>query len=327
MAGIVTLPSQRQGFDSAKNLLVIPTNDSATVYLVAGQDLDVSVDPPPRLVSVTAGTGDDKAAHDRGLDSWTDAQHIRKIVLKTNANKGTARLVARTSEGNDFIAPLTIHVVANKEARRVADKGEIEPALRTELQRLPLRQAVIRVAEDQLHSRVGTNAQGISLYHLPAGYGTLWCGAFADWCWDQACIAKDVPNPFGGSIEPLLSPQKAIHGGMGESTPGQLLQYAGWDPMVPFAQQKDRGPQDLRENGHGGHSVQPADIAPWRSGGATDFKHVSFVGAVDGTTFSDSNGNAYDAGTGSALAYIAGHDMLTKQADRSYTTFSLHVIL
>ena len=259
MAGIVTLPNQRQGFDSAKNLLVIPTNDSATVHLVAGPELDVSVEPPD-LVSVTAGTGDDKSAHNRGLDGWTNAQHLRKIVLRTGVNKGTAKLMARTSEGRDFIAPLTLYVVENKEARRVADKGEIEPALRTELQRLPLRQAVIRVAEDQLHSRVVTNAQGIALYHLPKGYGSLWCGAFAYWCWDQACIAKGVGNPFGGSIEPLLSPQKAIHWGMGESTPGQLLQYAGWDPMVTIANQKARGPQELRENGYGGHYVQPADI-------------------------------------------------------------------
>ena len=44
--------------------------------------------------------------------------------------------------------------------------------------------------------------------------------------------------------------------------------------------------------------------------------------SVDGTNFSEYNGNAYDAGTGSALAYIEGHNMLTKQADKSYKTFS-----
>lgn len=323
MAGIMMFPNQSGGFDSANNLLVIPTYDSAAVYLVAGADLAVSV-LDPDLVAVTAGTGDDKSAHNRaGVDEWTNAQSIRRITLKTNGAKGTTKLVARTAAGADFIAPLTIYVVANKEARRTADKGEIEPALRVELQKLPLRQAVLRVAEDQLHSRVTTNAQGIALYHLPEGYGTLWCGAFAYWCWDQACIAKGVANPFGSSIEPLLSPQKAIHWGMNKTTPGQLLQYEGWDPMVVRSKQSE--PQELRENGYGGQFVQPGDIALWRSAHATDFKHVSFVASVSGSTFSDYNGNAYDAGSGSALALIGGHDIKKKLADNSYKTFFLHL--
>lgn len=324
MAGITTLPNQAQGFDSGRNQLVIPTNDSATVYLVAGAGLAVSVEDPS-LVTVAAGSGDDKSAHNRGLDSWSNAQHLRKIVIRTMGQTGFTRLVAKTEEGYDFIAPLSIYVVQNKEARRAASKGQIEPKLKAELEKLPLRQAVIRIAQDQLHSRVVTNAQGIALYNLPEGYGTLWCGAFAYWCWDQACLAKGVANPFGSSCEPLLSPQKAIHWGMQASTPGQLLQYEGVDPMVAI---KMRGPpQQLRENGYNGHFIEPADIALWRSGSQYQFKHVSFVGEVSGTTFSDYNGNAYDAGTGSALAFITGHDMTKKQSDGSYKTFFLHVVV
>lgn len=322
MAGITTLPNQSQGFDSARNQLVLPVNSSATVYLVAGSGLTVSVGDTD-LVRFTAGAGDDKGAHNRGLDTWSNAQELRKIVIRSGSKTGATLLYAKTEQGYDFIAPLKIYVVMNAEARRAADKGEIEPELRAELQKLSLRQAVLRIADDQLHSRVVTNDQGIRLYHLPEGYGRLWCGAFAYWCWDQACLAKGVPNPFGKSCEPLLSPQKAIHWGMQPGTPGQLLQYEGVDPMVPL--KKQGPPQQLRMNGYNNNWLEPGDIALWRSGSQYQFKHVSFVAKVKGTMFDDYNGNAYDAGTGSALAYIRDHDMTTKQPDGSYRVFFLHV--
>jgi hypothetical protein len=324
MAGIVTLPNQAQGFDSARNTLVIPTGDRATVHLVAGSGLQVSTDDP-YLITVTAGEGDDASAHNRGLDGWSNSQELRKIVIKTGQETGSAKLFATTAEGYDFIAPLTIYVVRNKEARRAADKGEIEHDLKAEIQMMSLRQAVLRIAQDQLHSRVVTNAQGCSLYHLDPRDGTLWCGAFAYWCWDQACIAHGVGNPFGSSNNPLLSPQKAIQWGMKDTTPGQLLQYEGVDPMVAINM---RGPpQELRENGYQGCYVEPGDIALWRGGSQYSFKHVSRVAEVSGTSFSDYNGNAYDAGSGSALAYIDGHDMSRKQPDGSYKTFFLHVLV
>jgi hypothetical protein len=234
---------------------------------------------------------------------------------------GSAKLLARDISNNDQILPLDIFVVADSNSRRVTDNIGIEPTLQKELEQLSLRQAVLRIAEDQLYSNVKTNQQGCTLYHLDPRNGTLWCGAFAYWCWQQAALAKKMPNPFN-TQDVLLSPQKVINWGMQDNTPGQLLQYKGPNPMTM------KGPsQELREIGYNGYYVEPGDIACWREGHAMGFKHVSLVEKVDGRTFVDLNGNAYDAGSGSALARISHDDIGRKLADGSYKCFFLHVLV
>ncbi|WP_156971056.1 hypothetical protein [Beijerinckia mobilis] len=109
--------------------------------------------------------------------------------------------------GRDWIAPLTIRVVSNQQNRQVgASAGEVSPQLRVELQRLSLRDAVIRIAEDQMHSAIATQSDGFGVYNIDAKFN--WCGAFAYWCWQQACAIKSVPNPFGSNGGVLWSPHK-----------------------------------------------------------------------------------------------------------------------
>jgi hypothetical protein len=322
MPHIMAFPNDSGGFDRERNQFVMPKNKTSYLYLVAGDGLKVSVDPPA-IISASCKEEDEKAAHNRpGLSAFENSVTIRKITLTSGSAEGRTLLRARNEEDNDWIKPLDVFVVADAYARRAGDA--IEPTLRAELERLPLRQAVIRVAHDQMTSRVRTNEEGIVLYRLPKEYGKLWCGAFAYWCWNQAAAAKKVANPFGGSSEPLLSPQKAIHWGMQSSTPGQLLQYAGPDPMVKAGTVP---PQELREIGYQGCYVEPGDIALWREGNWAGFKHVSFVESVSGSTFVDLNGNAYDAGSGSALARIAHPDMGRKLPDGSYKVFFLHLTI
>ena len=86
---------------------------------------------------------------------------------------------AKTGAGADWVAPVTVYVVRDAYGRRVGTNGDVEDHMRCELSKLSLREAAIRVARDQLASRVRTNEQGQSLYNLPKGYGGLWCGAFA----------------------------------------------------------------------------------------------------------------------------------------------------
>ncbi|HEY5707732.1 MAG TPA: CHAP domain-containing protein [Terrimicrobiaceae bacterium] len=321
MPHLFKLPNDAGGFDRTRNLFVMPQNSVSTFYLIAGQDLTVDSSDKSTF-TVNGQSGDDTGAHKMaGLSDWEKAQHIRKLVLKSGSKTGDAKLLARDSGNNDQILPLDVFVVADSNARRVTDSVGIEPTLKMKLEELSLRQAVLRIAEDQLYSNVKTNQQGCTLYHLDSRSGTLWCGAFAYWCWQQAALVKKVANPFDKQ-DHLLSPQKAINWGMRDDSPGQLLQYKGPNPMTMKG-----ASQELREIGYNGYSVEPGDIACWRQGHSMGFKHVSLVEKVNGKTFVDLNGNAYDAGSGSALARISHDDMGRKLPDGSYKCFFLHVLI
>ncbi len=318
MAHLFKFPNDSGGFDKDRNLFVMPQNDSAAFYLIAGENLNVDV-APKNILDVSSQAKDEKSVHGKaGLSGWENSQNIRTIKITSGNATGRAKLVARDSSNRDQIAPLDIFVVEDKAARRVADNGRIEQSLKVELEKLSLRQAVIRIAYDQITSRVKTNKQGIELYKLPEP-NKLWCGAFAHWCWQQAALVKKTGNPFGTNNDSLLSPQKAIHYGMNPATPTQLLQYKGPNPMTMRGE-----PQELREIGWEGNFVEPGDIALWREGHAMGFKHVSFVEEVSGKTFTDLNGNAYDAGSGSALARISHDNINKKLLDGSYKCFFLH---
>lgn len=320
MAHFYCFPNESGGWNRDRNELVIPLNSSIKMYLVAGSGLSVETDGG--IITVNAGLDDDKAVHKKaGLSSWEQSQNIRPVTIQAHGSWGSCKLRAKNSAGGDWVAPVTVYVVRDPYGRRVGTNGDVEDDMRRELGKLGLREAAIRVARDQLSSRVRTNEQGQSLYNLPKGYGGLWCGAFAFWCWEQAAKAKGVNNPFGNSCEALLSPQKAIHWGMREDTPSQLLQYSGFNPMTMKAQ------QELRENGYQGHFVSPGDIALWRINNAAGFKHVSMVSSVSGSQFTDLNGNAYDAGSGSALAELDHDDMRKKLSDGSYKCFFLHMTI
>ncbi len=321
MAHLFKSPNDSAGFDRDRNLFVMPQNRVATFYLIAGQNLMIDSSDKSIFTVNAQLEGDKGAPKIGGLSTWEKDQHIRKLEVKSGSKMGSAKLLAQDASNNDQILPLDIFVVADSNSRRVTDNIGIEPTLQRELEKISLRQAVLRIAEDQLYSNVKTNQQGCTLYRLDPRNGTLWCGAFAYWCWRQAAFAKKVPNPFD-TQDALLSPQKVINWGMRADTPGQLLQYKGPNPMTM------KGPsQELREIGYNGHYVEPGDIACWREGHSMGFKHVSLVEKVDGKTFVDLNGNAYDAGSGSVLARISHDDIGRKLADGSYKCFFLHVLV
>ncbi len=259
------------GYDEARearNLQILPINQRTTFYLVAGDGLEVGIDDP-EYVSVVAGDGDDKNAHkSTQLTAWEKEQFIRKIVL-TGIAAGSTTLRARLN-GADWIMPTTISVVSDQNWRQVSKAGgQATSEMLRELQRLPLRQAVLRIAEDQMHSSVSSRSDGFGVYHSNASYD--WCGAFAHWCWSQAAAIQHVSNPFGADSNVLLSPQKAIDWAMRDDTPGQLLRYKGINPMT------GKGLQEYREIGYNGYELEPADIVLLREGNATGWKHVCMI--------------------------------------------------
>lgn len=280
------------GFDPARNLQVLPVGRRTTFYLVAGSDLEVTLDDESGA-TLTVGAGDDKAAHkSTGLTGWESSQQLRKIVVSAKV-AGRETVLRALRNGSDWAQPITIRVVSDQDWRQCGKAtAEVTPSLRLELQQLPLRDAVLRIAEDQMNSAIARGS-GFGVYHPNPEYN--WCGAFVHWCWRQAAAIKGVTNPVGPDSNVLLSPQKAIHWAMRPETPAQLLRYEGTDPMT------GTGTQEYREIGYNGYQLERGDVVLLREGGANGWKHVCMVDSVSGTTVGTMNGNQ---GTGNAIKLV-----------------------
>ena len=269
------------GFDSSRNLQILPVAKRTRFYLVAGADLDVFVDDES-CAELAGGGGDDAKAHgDRALSGWEKSQVIRTLTV-TGKSPGSTVLHAKLN-GNDWIAPLTIRVMTDASCRQVGRAvAQVTPELRVEIQGLELREAVMRVAEDQMNSAI-SQTSGFGVYDMDA---TLdWCGGFAYWCWNQACAIQGQENPFGSSSTVLWSPQRAIHWAMQETTPAQLLRYKGISPM------DGKGRQEYREIGWNGYELRRGDVVLLREGHAAGWKHVCMVHSVDGRSIVTIDGN------------------------------------
>ena len=279
--------SSQVGYDGDRNLQVMSVNKRTTFYLVAGAGLKVFTDDEDIAVASTGGSDNANAHKDKSLSEWENDQVIRLITLTSKA-PGTTQLRA-TLDDNDWIAPLTVRVIEDATCRQVGkSRAQVTPELASELRGLSVREAVMRVAEDQMHSAVA-QTDGFGVYNMD---DTLdWCGGFAYWCWDQACAIRGEPNPFGGSNTVLWSPQRAIHWGMKNETPAQLLRYEGTSPM------DGKGRQEYREIGFNGHDMQPADIVLVRDGTASGWKHVCMIHEVLGRTLETIDGNQGMKGT------------------------------
>ena len=206
---------------------------------------------------------------------------IRTLTL-LGKSPGSTLLHAQLN-GNDWIVPLTIRVMNDPSCRQVGKAvAQVTPELRTEIQALSLRDAVMRVAEDQMNSAI-SQTSGFGVYDMDAKLD--WCGGFAYWCWNQACAIKGFENPFGGSNTVLWSPQRAIHWAMQDTTPAQLLRYKGPSPM------DGKGKQEYREVGWNGYDLKPGDIVLLREGNAAGWKHVCMVHGVNGRDVETIDGN------------------------------------
>jgi len=268
------------GFDPDRNLQILGVKQRTSFTLVAADGLDVRFEGDD-CITHSLGALDEKSLHKNAkLSAWEKEQILRRITV-TGTAVGTAVMHAEF-QGNDWIAPLTIRVVSNAQNRQVGkEAGEVTGALRTEVQSLSLRDAVIRIAEDQLHSAVSTKSTGFGVYNIDDKYD--WCGAFAYWCWAQACAIKGVPNPFGSNNTVLWSPQRAISYAMQNPTQVDLLRYEGYDPMGVA---KDLSTHKLKhkeyvEIGSNGSRLQRGDIVLFRSGTEQGWKHVCMVHTND----------------------------------------------
>ena len=131
---------------------------------IAGAGLDVFTDDENIAVAST-GASDSTSAHkDRTLSDWEKDQVIRVITLVAKSTGTT--LLRATLDGNDWIAPLTVRVINDATCRQVGKtKAQVTPELSREIQGMSLRNAVIRVAEDQMHSAVA-QTKGFGIYNM-----------------------------------------------------------------------------------------------------------------------------------------------------------------
>ncbi len=269
------------GFDSNRNLQILAINQRTNFYLIAGADLNVFTDDA-NCADLVFGKSDATAIKkDATLSSWEKSQEIRPLTI-VGKSLGSTTLRAQL-DGRDWIAPLTARVLNDKSCRQVGKAtAQVTPELRAEIQRLPLRDAVIRVAEDQMYSAI-SQTSGFGVYDMDAKLD--WCGGFAYWCWNQACAIQGGENPFGASNTVLWSPQRAIHWAMQDTTPAQLLRYKGISPM------DGKGRQEYREIGWNGYELKPADIVLLRETNAGGWKHVCMVHTVEGRSIKTIDGN------------------------------------
>ena len=313
----IGVPDQA-GYDEARALQVLPVGQHTTFYLIAGGDLDVSVDDPD-LVALKVDGGDDKAAHRAaGLSSWEKANSIRKIVVKANHSEGQTTLRAKLPSGADNTQPITLRIVHDQYWRQVGNAASAcPPEFRREIQGLSLREAVLRVAEDQMHSAISWRTDGFGKYTADATYD--WCGAFVYWCWRQAAAIKGVTNPIGSNESVLWSPQRAIHWAIDPTSAGLLLRYKGGDPFL------GKGTQDYVEIGQGGN-LEPADIVLMRGANAGNWVHVCMIEKVVGTTLVTMNGNQSPKGLPPPSIKIVNRARDQKLADGSYKMVFVHVL-
>ncbi len=282
MAHLRTIPGDEEsGFDAARSLLVLPERQTRNVFLVAGADLEVSIEDEETAILLRERGAQRWETRSSDLTAWERSQGMRCLRVR-GVRHGSTVLHARQADGRDWVQPLTIRVVHDPDARQASAPAAVTPELRRELQSLSLREAVLRVAEDQMNSLIGRRGGGFGRYLS----GDLnWCGAFAHFCWQVAATGKGVANPFGGNKDVLLSPQKAIHWVCGNPSKAILLRYRGADPMT------GTGSVALTQIGEA-NPVQPGDVCLLRNANDDGWRHVAMVyKAPVGDSFRTLDGN------------------------------------
>lgn len=311
------------GFDSARSLLVVPIIKPQSVFLVAGGDLTVSIDDET-VATVTEGElGVTKNVQ---FADWEQEQVIRRLTIK-GLKVGTAILNARLKDGRPWIMPLEIRVVDNGDARQTEDKGAITPKLREEIQKLSFRDALVRVAEDQMNSAIGRSGTGGDGRYDDKGIN--WCGSFIHWCYAAVSNAKGVPNPFGsaGGVNNILrSGIKALYAGMKDEATFTVIRYEGPDRFGGLKKTQtfiDIGPEN---------PVLRGDICLPRKNSGDTFPHVCMVyDPPDGSgTFTTIDGNQTGSYTPEGASQfcigINTHDANKKWTDgKTYTFAFVHV--
>lgn len=262
------------GFDESRNLLVVPLGKTASLYLVDTSILGTDVKTDHEDVAKVAEQDLTAREVRQRRFAAADRKNPLSLVTVKGLRVGTTVLRSQRTVGSEDVEPVEVRVVDNADSRQSGDRGAISSEFRKELLGMSVRQAVIRVAEDQMYSKIGRSTRGHGRY---AADGYEWCGAFAWYCWNVACTVHGVPNPFGDKYGSLLSCQKAISWALQTDT-CTILRYKGHDPYGnSFTTGKSLGKATERQEYieiDPENPVLPADICVIRLGSPADWKHV-----------------------------------------------------
>ena len=216
------------GFDTERSLLVVPVRQASSLYLAAGENLSVELTTQGIATVTESPVSKQEQATAPGLTPWERAVPLRRLTI-TGKAPGSTQLNAYLPDRRPWIAPLDIQVVTDPGYRQAGGGGTLAPKLAQEIASLSFRDALIRVAKDQMNSKVGRSPTGgDGIYGLDAGVN--WCGGFVHWCYVMVGSVSGKTNPFGKNVHTLASPQKAIGWALHNPDKAQLVRFEGTDP-------------------------------------------------------------------------------------------------
>lgn len=315
----VKLPDSA-GFDDQRDLLVLSLRQKTSLYLPKFSDQPVTVRSADSTVaSILSGVDPTDAQKKAALplqlqteqnpfdpkisDSrfgWTGAPAVlkwfgmKKIVVQ-GERLGETQLIVELPDKTSWQSPTKVVVVSNL-ANRQADPSGATPGFRLELQGMSLREAAVRVAQDQVNCAFAINSSGDGRYGLPAGMKnqkgeevTDWCGAFVYWCYQRAAAIKATPNPLGPINDVVLSPQKAIGWAIANPTIASVLRYSG-PALYHWGAPRAVAAQNQVVDAIPGRNLLTGDICLLRKPG--NWQHVCMVyDPGDGDSFLTLDGN------------------------------------
>jgi len=330
MAGLRAAAGTGLGFNPEKNRLLVPANKHSDLILVAGKDLVVTVDD--EKIAKWDAFQPVQWMKDGALSPWEKTQNTRGLRI-SGKSIGSTVLHAKTPDGFDFVAPLTINVIPDPEFRNGNEKVVSDP-LGAEMRAAKFRDALVMLARDQMFSAIGRSPHGGSgRYGLKPG--DEWCGAFVHWVYMRTAATLAVANPFGNQVGTLASPQKAIGWALHNPALATIIRYQGADP---YGWSWDAAPKadktaltqdfiDISAN----NPVQTGDVALHRD--EKGWRHVCMVvdppgvGKDDFTTIDGNQTGAYrPEGASQECIGMNSHNASDKLPDgKSYKWVFLHM--
>jgi hypothetical protein len=304
--GFAALPDTT-GYNVERDRLVVSVNQTTTLYLpnFGSEKITVRIDKEniASIESQAVLTDAQKKTVLKQDTSGADAAGgavlawfpMTKIVVKGKA-VGDAQLIAELPNGSPSQEPTKIVVVQNASSREV-DGTTTTGALRQELQTMRLRDAAVRVAEDQVFSGMKKQGTGDGRYNLPdwTPEPKDWCGAFVFWCYKRAAEITGRTNPLGNDNDVALSPQKAIGWALANPASATLLRYKG-AALFQWKQWPKPGTQDTYIDAIPGSNLLPGDVCLLRNKAGDNWQHVCMV---------------YDPGSGGSFMTLDGNQGAT----------------
>ncbi|RJF80600.1 hypothetical protein D3874_26155 [Oleomonas cavernae] len=208
----------------SRDILTLGVGETVELDLVQGQDIDITLVPPgEQAVDLTGPLPASNGAVYRRF-KLTGKKANETAVLRGILNRD----LAPWPKGGDFIRPLEIRVYGEKNSGNRQSLGGINmhPKFMEELKKLPWRDAVLRVAVDQMQGKNGTGSGDESGKTYDSS-GASWCGSFVAWCYGVVAAAHGIKSPMAmnGVYNELRSGIQALDWGLKRQAQGQCTVY------------------------------------------------------------------------------------------------------